>query len=170
MKNKCLACGKLVKTNEGCLINHAPPARLSWLKTDQGICVGSGVEPETDNEKSRLKNFCANYESELREDLEMYNANGQVVCVEVRYAGGEDPDMPKGKFWEFHNTDSIIEKSIGAGVTNYYITHTYDSSSMTKIGSESALLAGGRERAIKQKKLEYSRHIEKKIALVNSYK
>lgn len=168
MKSSCLACRKTVKVFEGCLVDHRPPAKSSWLLTMDNVCTGSGVKPGTEYEKEKLISFCDLEVSKIQEDLEVYQASVETIMLEVRYRGGEDPDVPNGRFWEAYCVDDIVEEQIGAGVTNYYVPMKYDSANMVKIGSESSLLPNSRTRAIDQKRLEYVRHLGKRMATISA--
>lgn len=169
MKVNCLACGKPKKIEAGIWVDHIPPSRLNWLKTTDGLCIGSGMEVIGEFALVKIEKFCLSVIDKLTEELMDYRSHPEVLMVEIKYAASEDPDKPIGKIWEKFSADEIIEKSIGAGVTNYFVAPKNEPSRMVRIGSESALLAGGRERAIVQKKREYMQYLEKKISTVNFF-
>lgn len=170
MKENCPACGKLIRVIEGGLGEHHPPARLSWLKTKEDVCVGSGIDVDSLIANEAIERFCNDEISKLTENMHSYSDNKELLIIEIKYKAVEDPDVPVGKIWESHDVSEIIEKSLGAGVTNYYLQQSHDQESLVKIGSESALLAGGLERVIDQKKREYVRYLEKQIFAIGNFK
>lgn len=167
MKSSCLACKKAVKVLDGLLVDHRPPVKSSWLITKDDVCAGSGVLPGSEHEQERLISFCDLTVSNIQDELEVYQGDIGTIMIEVRYKGGEDPDVPSGRFWEAYSVEDIVEESIGAGVTNYYVPMKQNSINMIKIGSESSLLPNSRTRAIDQKRLEYVRYLGKRMATIS---
>lgn len=169
MKVNCLACQKAIRIHEDHWIEHQPPKRLAWLTTREGVCIGAGLSIYGEEAVEKIEEYCQGFIENCVEDLATYRADKETIMVEVKYAACEDPDKPVGKFWEGFSTDEIIEKSIGAGVTNYFVAPRHDPSNLVKIGSESALLAGGKIRTVEQKKRDYAQHLEKKITHIGNF-
>jgi hypothetical protein len=168
-KVSCPACCKSVKVLESVIIDHQPPAKLSWLKTGDGICIGSGTDGKSEQVGNLLLNFSVAAIEDINDELAIYLEDDLSITVEGNYKGCEDPDMPVGRLWESYAVDDIICKPAGCGLVHYLLPMKMAPEVLIKIGSESLLLEDGLNKVISKAKREYSLYLDEQLNILSKF-